>query len=168
MGGWLSWSLPTLTCSHSTWGSRKRIPKKQKCRTTGTSGPSYISSCSFFHQKVKVLVVLTLSNSMDCSPPGSSAHGLLQARILESGSHSLLLKLDIIHRCQKTIGWTRIPCPEKTHHPVGNVNASTFICSVWEGRKALLRIKWEEKVEEFWIQFIYWIPQVSAVCWTCT
>ena len=26
---------------------------------------------------------LTLCNPMDCSPPGSSAHGILQARILE-------------------------------------------------------------------------------------
>ena len=25
----------------------------------------------------------TLCNAMDCSPPGSSAHGILQARILE-------------------------------------------------------------------------------------
>jgi len=35
---------------------------------------------------VKVLVAqscLTLCNSMDCSPPGSSVHGILQARILE-------------------------------------------------------------------------------------
>ena len=127
-----------MTCSHSTWGSRKRIPKKQKCRTTGTSGPSYISSCSFFHQKVKVLVVLTLSNSMDCSPPGSSAHGILQARILESGSHSLLLKLDIILRCQKTIGWTRIPCPEKTHHPVGNVNADSEESACHTGEPGLI------------------------------
>ena len=36
--------------------------------------------------KVKVLVAelcLTLCNPMDCSPPGSSVHGILQARILE-------------------------------------------------------------------------------------
>ena len=33
---------------------------------------------------------LTLCNLMDCSPPGSSAHGILQARMLELGSHSLL------------------------------------------------------------------------------
>ena len=36
--------------------------------------------------KVKVLVAqscLILCNSMDCSPPGSSVHGILQARILE-------------------------------------------------------------------------------------
>ena len=38
------------------------------------------------HRKVKVLVAQscpTLCNSMDCSPPGFSAHGILQARILE-------------------------------------------------------------------------------------
>ena len=37
-------------------------------------------------QKVKVLVVQscpTLCNPMDCNPPGSSVHGILQARILE-------------------------------------------------------------------------------------
>ena len=37
-------------------------------------------------KKVKVLVAksrLTLCNSMDCSPPGSSVHGISQARILE-------------------------------------------------------------------------------------
>ena len=36
--------------------------------------------------KVKVLVAqscLTLCDSMDCSPPGSSVHGIIQARILE-------------------------------------------------------------------------------------
>ena len=37
--------------------------------------------------KVKVLVAqscVTLCSPMDCSPPGSSVHGILQARILES------------------------------------------------------------------------------------
>ena len=36
--------------------------------------------------KVKVLVIhsrLTLCDPMDCGPPGSSVHGILQARILE-------------------------------------------------------------------------------------
>ena len=39
-----------------------------------------------FSEKVKVSVTLsqlTLFDSMDCSPPGSSVHGILQARILE-------------------------------------------------------------------------------------
>ena len=30
----------------------------------------------------------TLCNPMDCSPPGSSVHGILQARILEWGCHA--------------------------------------------------------------------------------
>ena len=29
---------------------------------------------------------LTLSNSMDCGPPGSSVHGVFQARVLEWGA----------------------------------------------------------------------------------
>ena len=31
-------------------------------------------------------VVLTLSDPMDCSPPGSSVHGIFQARVLEWGA----------------------------------------------------------------------------------
>ena len=31
---------------------------------------------------------LTLCNPMDCSPPGSSVHGILQARILEKAAVS--------------------------------------------------------------------------------
>ena len=33
--------------------------------------------------KVLVAVCLTLCNPLDCSPPDSSVHGILQARILE-------------------------------------------------------------------------------------
>ena len=43
--------------------------------------------------KVKVLVTQlcpTFCNPVDCRPPGSSPHEILQARILELGSHSLL------------------------------------------------------------------------------
>ena len=49
-------------------------------------------SSSFSESEVKVLVAQlcpTLCNPMDGSPPGSSVHGILQARILV-GSHSLL------------------------------------------------------------------------------
>ena len=43
--------------------------------------------------KVKVLITQlcpTLRNLMDCSPPGSSVHRILQVRTLEWGSQSLL------------------------------------------------------------------------------
>ena len=47
----------------------------------------------------------TLCNPLDYSPPGASANGILQARILEGGSHFLLqgifptqvLNLDLLH-----------------------------------------------------------------------
>ena len=35
--------------------------------------------------KVKVKLCLTLRDSMDCSLPGSSVHGILQMRVLEWG-----------------------------------------------------------------------------------
>ena len=35
---------------------------------------------------------LSLSDPMDCSPPGSSVHGIFQARVLEWGCHCLLRK----------------------------------------------------------------------------
>ena len=36
--------------------------------------------------KVKSLSRPTLSDPMDCSPPGSSVHGIFQARVLEWGA----------------------------------------------------------------------------------
>ena len=47
----------------------------------------------YIYMKVKVLVTqlcLTLCNPMDCRLPGSSVHGIPQARILGVGCHSLL------------------------------------------------------------------------------
>ena len=37
---------------------------------------------------------LTLSNPMDCSPPGSSVHGIFQARVLEWGAIAFSKKED--------------------------------------------------------------------------
>ena len=39
----------------------------------------------------------TPCDPMDCSPPGSSDHRILQAGILEVGSHALLQKIFLIH-----------------------------------------------------------------------
>ena len=50
-------------------------------------------SCHFLLQCIKVKTEsevaqlhLTLLDPMDCSPPGSSVHGLFQARVLEWGA----------------------------------------------------------------------------------
>ena len=45
---------------------------------------------------------LTLSDPMDCSPPGSSVHGTLQARVLEWGATALsVMKLSLIQFYEK-------------------------------------------------------------------
>ena len=36
---------------------------------------------------------LTLSDPVDCSPPGSSVHGIFQARVLEWGAIAFSVKL---------------------------------------------------------------------------
>ena len=36
---------------------------------------------------------LTLSNPMDCSPPGSSIHGIFQARVLEWGAIAFSMEI---------------------------------------------------------------------------
>ena len=65
------------------------LPISQKVRKLLSSFLLFIRSYggkSRLGKKGKVLVTqscLTLCDPMDCSPPGSSAHGILQARVLE-------------------------------------------------------------------------------------
>ena len=50
----------------------------------------------------------TLSDPMDCSPPGSSIHGIFQARVLEWGaiafSNSILLYVNLLQSDYQTTG----------------------------------------------------------------
>ena len=66
-------------------------PWDSPCKNTGVG-------CHFLFQFMKVKSEgevtqssPTLSDSMDCSPPGSSVHGILQARVLEWGAFALLV-----------------------------------------------------------------------------
>ena len=72
--------------------------------------------CHFLLQCIKVKSevaqsCLTLSNPMDCSPPGSSVHGIFQARVLEWGAIAfsispykrLMTKQNPIHRALEKI-----------------------------------------------------------------
>ena len=45
-----------------------------------------IGSISFIQFSSVAQSCLTLGNPMDCSPPGSSVHGIFQARVLEWGA----------------------------------------------------------------------------------
>ena len=53
------------------------------CDTAGNQAYKSFYPCTFIDGKVKVKSCLTLCNPMDCGSPGSSVHGIFQARVLE-------------------------------------------------------------------------------------
>ena len=66
---------------HRQQPTRLPLPRDSLSKNTGV-GCHFLLQC----MKVKVKSCLTLSDPMDCSPPGSSIHGILQARVLEWGA----------------------------------------------------------------------------------
>ena len=90
------WSVHSA-CTHSVLTGSLWTPGLQPSRLLcpwDSPGKNTGVGCHFLLQgispslcmKVKVLVAqscLILFNPLDCSPPGSSVHGILQARILE-------------------------------------------------------------------------------------
>ena len=95
---------PCVFCSHHTPGPARGSRSLNIClmsegmvSCSSRSGNGRVSSCScymvikyfttiLFHGCVRaksLQLCQTLCDPMDCSPPGSSVHGILQARILE-------------------------------------------------------------------------------------
>jgi len=100
--------------------------------------------------KVKVLVAQsrpTLCDPKDCSSPGSSAHGILQARILE---------------------WVAMPASRRSSRPRDQsqifCNAGRFF-TVWATNDLLGRsMQWENswlgsKSPSFWVTYLYLVVQ---------
>ena len=74
--------------------------------------------CHFLLQLMKVKSesevaqsCLTLSDPMDCSPPGSSVHGIFQARVLEWGAIAGDARFLIIYpHCYHLLGYYLLGC----------------------------------------------------------
>ena len=56
---------------------------------------------------------LTLSNPMDCSPPGSPVHGILQARVLEWGAIAFSTWVSLVQKKKKKNACQEVPSPHK-------------------------------------------------------
>ena len=54
---------------------------------------------------------LTLSDPMDCSPPGSSIHGIFRATVLEWGAISILRAANSQGRWDSKSGWAKSGFP---------------------------------------------------------
>ena len=66
------------------WGGGQEDPAFLHSMETAIVSPKKAAFLTPMKAKVKVAPwCLTLCDPMDCSPPGSSVHGILQARILE-------------------------------------------------------------------------------------
>ena len=88
-------SCPTLSDPIDTAAHQAPPP-----RPWDSPGKNTGVGCHFLLQCVKVKSesevaqsCLTLSNPMDCSPPGSSVHGIFQARVLEWGAFAFSIAL---------------------------------------------------------------------------
>ena len=97
---WVLWYESTFGLPTQYWGILIGIQKRFKTAWWVTSFTLnlLLGLCVW---KLKLLVAqscLTLCNPMNCSPPGSSVHGILQARILE---------------------WVASPSPGKSSRPRG-------------------------------------------------
>ena len=89
---------------------------------------------------------LTLCDPLDCSPPGSSVHGILLARILE---------------------WVACPTPEDLSHPGikpkslwSPASAGEFFTSVPSGKYMLLFLS-------FFLFYIYFLGYAGFSCSRC-
>ena len=71
---------------HRRQPTRLPCPWDSPGRNTGV-GCHFLLQCMKVKSESEVAhSCLTLSNLMDCSPPGSSVHGIFQARVLEWGA----------------------------------------------------------------------------------
>jgi len=96
-------------------------------------------------QKVEVLVAQscpTLCNPLDCSPPGSSVHGILQARILE---------------------WVAIPFSRGSSCSRNQIWVSCIVgrfFTIWATREAPCSCKWPNFI-------LVWLSSISLCVYMC-
>ena len=101
--------------------------------------------CHFFLQCMKVKSegevtqsCLTLRDPMDCSLPGSSVHGIFQARVLEWGAIAFstsLYYISAILGCRGFGGLCQAPCSGQLHHlPDSRQNENTKLGRGWESQ----------------------------------
>ena len=77
-------SCPTLVRPHRQQSTRLPCPWDSLGKNTGV-GCHFLLQCMKVKSESKVAQSCsTLRNPMDCSLPGSSVHGIFQARVLES------------------------------------------------------------------------------------
>ena len=93
-----------LCVTHRRQPSRLPCPWDSPGKNTGVGCP-FLLQCTEVKSESEVAQLCpTLRDPMDCSPPGSSIHGIFQARVLEWGAITFSVARAIIAEFQKLIG----------------------------------------------------------------
>ena len=79
---------------------------------------------------------LTLRDPMDCSPPGSSAHGILQARVLEWGAiapstRSASFPVEVIILCPNNFSFINLLCKQQSKFSDSDIPCFTPILVIY-------------------------------------
>ena len=98
---------------------------------------------------------LTLCNTMDCSPPGSSVHGILQARILEWVAISFSKKSSRFTKIESCLGYLIPPSRKWSPLTFFNISQYQILCLTFnDGENNFRIIKNETK---FFIYNSVWL-----------
>ena len=135
--------------SDSVWTHRRqptRLPSPWD-----SPGKNTGVGCHFLLQCMKVKSerevsqsCLTLSNPMDCSPPGSSVHGILQARVLEWGAiaFSTWNLYNVIYQCCLNKNKQSQKIQQQDNYP--SSPSGMFFSTL------LIESRWAPVLEPFW------------------
>ena len=144
--------------SDSVWPHRwqpTRLPRPRK--NTGV-GCHFLLQCMKVKSESEIAQsCLTLSDPMDCSLPGSSVHGIFQARVLEWGAIAFsdkILHLSLIHYSLSIF----------PHQNLSSMKAGTFCFVHWWilSSKRTTNIYWANKFTKRSSDplFIFVLPKV--------
>ena len=95
-----------------------RCPWDSPGKNTGVGCPFLLQCMKMKSESGVTQSCLTLSDPMDCSPPGSSVHGIFQARVLEWGA--IAFSANGLKCQQKMIQCIRTFSPKEKKSPSNN------------------------------------------------
>ena len=117
-------SCPTL-CNPIRWQPmRLPCPWDSPGKNTGV-GCHFLLQCMKVKSESEVVQsFLTLSDPMDCSPPGSSVHGIFQARVLEWGAIAFsIIRTPVL----SNVGPSHMTSFNAHHHLTGTISKFSHI-----------------------------------------
>ena len=133
----VTWRCPTPLPPHGLQPTRPLCPWIVQARILDWVAISF-SNAGKWKVKSESKVAqscLTLSDPMECSPPGSSIHGIFQARVLEWGAIAFSIHMhiaNIIYRIQSTL-YMHIAYSLYTHIDYTLYMHIIAILCIWQG-----------------------------------